>query len=416
MKKFFSIFLSIMILAVFSLGCSLDGDQKQIVSETKPKKLVVWDEIGKTAGIEPALNRFEQQYGIKVEVKEVDITKMLELLYQEGLAGNAADVITMPHTQLGQAVTRGLVMPIKVDKALVSQFNESAINALTYKGVLFGLPRSIETPIFIYNKKLMAQAPITFDELYTFSKEFTKYGYYGFLAPWDNYYFAHGIISGFGGYVFGEKEGIPSPKDLGLNNQGAVQGLEYIQKWYAEGLFPKEIIGESGTQTMDGLFTAGKVAAVMNDPRAIQTYKNATIDIGIAPMPSLPNGKPVKTFLNVKGWFVTPYSKNQGWATKLIEWLTNPENAKIHFEKTGEIPPLKQLISDPMIVNNEEAKAILLQSQNADPIPNLPEMAEVWNPMTKALQLTVTNRLEPQKALDEAVNAIIQRIQANQGK
>ncbi|MFV9510940.1 extracellular solute-binding protein [Tepidibacillus sp. LV47] len=409
MKKFFSIFLSIMIIVVFSLGCSLDGDQKQIVTETKPKKLVVWDEIGKTAGIEPALNSFEQQYGIKVEVKEVDSTKMLELLYQEGLAGNAADVITMPHTQLGQAVTRGLVMPIKVDKELVSQFNESAINALTYKGVLFGLPRSIETPIFIYNKKLMAQAPTTFDELYTFSKEFTKYGYYGFLALWDNYYFAHGIISGFGGYVFGEKEGIPSPKDLGLNNQGAVQGLEFIQKWYAEGLFPKEIIGALGAQTMDGLFTAGKVAAVMNDPSGLQTYRNAGIEYGVAPLPTLPNGKPVKTFMRVKGWFVTPYSKNLDWATKLIEWLTNPENAKIHFKKTGEIPPLKQLVSDPMIVNNEEVKAILLQSQHAEPIPNLKEMAEVWDPMNQALQLTVTNRLNPKKALDDAVNAIFQR-------
>ena len=113
-----------------------------------------------------------------------------------------------------------------------------------------------------------------------FSKDFTKDGKYGFLALWDNFYFAHGIIGGMGGYVFNNNDGTLDPNDIGLNNEGAVEGTEYIQKWYTEGLFPNGIIGENGGSAMDGLFTEGKVAAVMNGPWSFQPYKDAGINIG----------------------------------------------------------------------------------------------------------------------------------------
>ena len=43
------------------------------------------------------------------------------------------------------------------------------------------------------------------DELFNFSKDFTKDGKYGFLALGDNFYFANAFMAGMGGYVFGEK-------------------------------------------------------------------------------------------------------------------------------------------------------------------------------------------------------------------
>ncbi len=75
----------------------------------------------------------------------------------------------------------------------------------------------------------MDKAPETMDELYQFSKEFTKGDQYGFLALWDNFYFAHGVIAGMGGYVFKNNNGALDRNDIGLNNEGAVKGTEYIQ-------------------------------------------------------------------------------------------------------------------------------------------------------------------------------------------
>lgn len=388
-----------------SNASSKNNDGK--ISEPKPDKLVVWEDKDKDNALKPAIKSFEEKYGIKIEYKTLPMAdKMRERLRLDGPAGKGPDVFTVPHDQIGQLVVQGLMRPLDVPSSVTDTFTDSSIQAQTYKGKLYGLPKAVETPIFIYNKKLMDKAPATFDELYQFSKDFTKGGKYGFLFLGDNYYFAHAYMSGFGGYVFKNNNGTLDIKDLGLNNDGAVQGAEWIAKWYKEGLFPKGIVGTNGGSTLDGLFTEGKVASKMDGPWSFEEMKKAGIDYGVAPLPKLPNGEYPKTFIGVKGWHVSAYSKSPQWATKLVEWLTNAENSKIRFEKSGEIPPVKALLKDPIIADNEGAKAVFVQAERGEPMPNIPEMSQVWEPMANALQLIVTGKQGAKPALDNAVKTI----------
>jgi arabinogalactan oligomer / maltooligosaccharide transport system substrate-binding protein len=388
-----------------------DTDKKE--EAAKPEKLVVWEDKDKSGWLEKVAADFEKEYGIKIEYKEVEMaSKLRDQLRLDGPAGTGPDIVTLPHDQIGQVVTEGLITELKLDKEVTEKFSQSSIDAQTYDGKVYGLPKSSETPVFIYNKDLMEEAPKTMDDLYTFSKDFTKDEKFGFLALWDNFYFAHGIIGGMGGYVFNNNNGTLDPQDIGLNNKGAVDGTAYIQKWYTEGLFPNGIIGENGGSAMDGLFTEGKVAAVMNGPWSFQPYKDAGINIGVAALPTLPNGEHVKTFMGVKGWHVSAYSKNQEWAVKFLEFITNDENAKYRFEQTAEVPTNVALIDDPAITENEGAKAVAEQSQYALPMPNIPEMGQVWDPMAKSLQTVVTGKTEPKAALDSAVEQIKANIAA----
>lgn len=414
MKKALAIFMmAVLMLGVLS-ACGPKRDTsdnkdtgKKEETAAKPDKLVVWEDKDKSGWLKQVAADFEKENGVKIEFKEVEMaTKMRDQLRLDGPAGTGPDIVTLPHDQIGQVATEGLIAELDVDKAVIERFSESSIDAETYDGKLYGLPKSSETPVFIYNKDLMKEAPKTMDDVYNFSKDFNKDGNYGFLALWDNYYFAHGIIGGMGGYVFKNNDGKLDPEDIGLNNEGAVKGAEYIQKWYTEGLFPNGIIGENGGSAMDGLFTEGKVASVMNGPWAFQPYKDAGINIGMAALPTLPNGEHVKTFMGVKGWHVSAYSKNKDWATKFLEFITNDENSKYRFEETAEVPTNKKLIDDPAIKDNEGAKAVAEQSQYATPMPNIPEMGQVWDPMAKSLQTVVTGKSTPKAALDGAVEQI----------
>jgi len=420
MKK--SLLLMMLILLLGTLAaCAPDRETgtepakgNEAVEEPKPEKLVIWEDVEKSGWLPEAIASFEEEYGIKVEFKELNMAdKIRDQLRLDGPGGTAPDVVTLPHDQIGQVVTEGLIQEINVEDSVLKLYSDSSITAQMYDGKLYGLPKATETPVFIYNKALMPEAPKTLDELYAFSKDFTKGENYGFLALWDNFYFAHGPIAGMGGYVFNETEEGLDRDDLGLNNEGALEGAAYIQKWYSEGLFPKGIIGESGGAAMDGLFNEGKVAAVMNGPWAFQGMRDAGIDIGIAPMPTLPNGEAVKTFMGVKGWHVTQFTKNPYWSTKLIEHLSNDENSKARFEAVSEIPANVALVEDPIIADNEGAKAVALQSQDAVPMPNIPEMGEVWGPMASALQTLATGKAQPKDALDEAVKSIKTNIETN---
>lgn len=429
MKKSFTLLFMLIITAALLVACGpkreettpTSTDEKETETEAesteepaKPEKLVVWEDTDKSIALEPAIASFEKEYGIKVEFKELGMAdKMRDQLRLDGPSGTGADVVTLPHDQIGQVVTEGLLQEIEVSDEVLSTFSESAVTAQKYNGKLYGLPKATETPVFIYNKALMPEAPETMDEVYTFANDFTDGKKFGFLAKWDDFYFAHGVIAGMGGYVFQENDGALDRDDIGLNNEGAIAGAEYIQKWYAEGLFPKGIIGDSGGSAKDGLFNEGKVASVMDGPWAFQGMKDAGIDIGVAAMPTLPNGEHMKTFMGVKGWHVSAFTEHKYWSTKLVEWLTNEENAKIRFELTQEIPPVTALIEDPIIADNEGAKAVALQSQYAVPMPNIPEMAEVWGPAASALQTLATGKAEPKAAMDDALKTIQTNIETN---
>ncbi|WLR59467.1 extracellular solute-binding protein [Guptibacillus hwajinpoensis] len=424
MKRFFALFLTLVLAIGVLAACGPQnnenassnngGSDSEGEDANKPEKLVVWEDTDKGIALEPAIASFEEEYGIKVEFKELGMAdEIREQIRLDGPAGTGPDVITLPHDQIGQAAVEGLISPIEVEQSVIDTFTESSIQAENFDGNLYGLPKATETPVFIYNKDLMDKAPESMDEVYDFAKDFTKDKQYGFLALWDNFYFANAVLSGYGGYVFDRTDEGLNPEDIGLNNDGAIEGTEYIQKWYQEGLFPKGLIGENGGSTMDGLFNEGKAASVMNGPWSFQGYKDAGIDIGVAPMPTLPNGENFKTFIGVKGWHVSNFSENKEWATKLVEWLTNEENAKIRYEKTAEIPPVKSLIEDPVIADNEGASAVALQSQYGVPMPNIPEMAEVWEPAASALQLVATDKQEPKEALDEATKTIKSQIEQN---
>jgi arabinogalactan oligomer/maltooligosaccharide transport system substrate-binding protein len=415
MKKGLSIFMMIVLMLGVLAACGPKKDDtsskntgKKEETSAKPEKLVVWEDKDKSGWLKKVAADFEKENGVKIEFKEVEMaTKMRDQLRLDGPAGTGPDIVTLPHDQVGQVATEGLIAELKVDSKVTDRFAKPSIDAETYDGKLYGLPKSSETPVFIYNKKLMTEVPKTMDDLYTFSKGFTKGGNYGFLALWDNFYFAHGIIGGMGGYVFKTSDdGKVDVTDIGLNNEGAVKGTEYIQKWYKEGLFPKGIIGENGGSAMDGLFGDGKAASVMSGPWAFQPYRDKGIDIGITALPTLPNGEHVKTFMGVKGWHVSAFSKNQEWATKFLEFITNDENAKYRFTKTAEVPTNTALVDDPAIKGDEGAKAVAEQSQYAVPMPNVPEMGQVWKPMADSLQTVVTNKQAPKKALDSAVEQI----------
>ncbi|MCP8968269.1 sugar ABC transporter substrate-binding protein [Ectobacillus ponti] len=400
-------------------GCGPKDEGNKTATDNKSasssKELLVWEDKDKVNGIKDAVAQFEKDNNIKVKIKEIGTTDQVKQLRLDGPAGKGPDVITIPHDQIGGAVTEGLLAELKSDKSVTDKFTESSISAETFQGKLYGLPKATETPVFIYNKKLMPQdqVPKTLEDLYTFSKGFTKDGNYGFLALWDNFYFAEGIMAGYGGYVFENNNGTLDPTKLGLNNAGSVQGAEFITKWYKEGLFPKGIIGEKGGSQLDALFNEGKVAAVMNGPWAFQGYGNAKIDYGVAPMPKLANGQPVKTFMGVKGYHVTSFSKKQDLAQKFIEFITNEENSKKRFEATKEIPPVKTVIDS---ITDEASKAVAEQSKVAVPMPNIPEMGEVWTPAASALQLMINKGTAPQKALDDAVKQIETNIKTNHKK
>ncbi|MCM3003293.1 sugar ABC transporter substrate-binding protein [Priestia koreensis] len=407
-------------LSLTACGPKDDGKVNSVSKEdSKNKTLLVWEDQQKSSGIKEAIAQFEKEHHVKVNVMEKPYAKQIEGLRLDGPAGTGPDVLTMPGDQIGTAVTEGLIKKLDVGDDIQSLYTDVAMDAEKVDGSVYGLPKAVETTMLYYNKDLIKEEelPKTLDEWYQYDKKVTKNGNYGFLALFDQIYYAQSVMGGYGGYIFSkDSKGTYDPTDIGINNEGAIQGAEVIQKFYKEKLFPAGIVGAQGINVLESLFTSGKAAAIISGPWNIEPFTKAGINFGVAKLPQLENGQNMSSFVGVKSYNVSTYSKEPELAQELVEFLANKENSKKRYEVTQEVPAVKELADDPVVTKSEAAQAVAQQSQLSELTPNIPEMNEVWTPTDAALQTIATGKANPKEALNQAAKTIKGQIKAKHGK
>ncbi|WP_407270488.1 extracellular solute-binding protein [Radiobacillus sp. PE A8.2] len=417
-KKYLGIFSIVTLILVLAACGPQESDEGSNSNneEEGTKQLTVWADIEKSAGIADAIAAFEEENDVEIEVIEKAYAQQIEDLRLDGPAGTGPDVFTMPGDQIGTAVVEGLVKELNVGEDVTSIYTEAAMNSQTVDGKIYGLPKAVETTMLFYNKDIVSEdeVPTTLEGWYDLSKELTDGENFGFLALFDQIYYANSVMNGYGGYIFGQDEnGNYDPTDIGLNNEGAIEGAQVIQKFYAENLFPSGIVGEQGINVLDSLFSEGKAAAVISGPWNLGPYEEAGINYGVAKLPELANGENMSSFINVKSFNVSTYSENPDLAEQLVIFLSNEENAKTRYEITKEVPAVASLANDPVVTESEAAQAIAQQSQFSVLMPGIPEMNTVWTPADAALQTIATGKAEPEEALNQAVETIKGQIEAN---
>lgn len=356
--------------------------------------------------------KFEEENGVKITVKEEGMIDTLDKLATDGPTGAAPDVFIAPYDRVGGLGTEGQLAEVTLGNK--ADYDETAQNLVTLDGKIYGAPAVVESLILYYNKDLIKEAPKTFAELEELQKD-AKYAFdleegksVGFLANWTNFYYAYGLIAGHGGYVFGDHG--TNPSDIGLDNAGTVEGLEYAKKWYAtwpQGMQDTTKAGDFITEQ----FTSGKAAAIIDGPWAATALKEAGVNFGAAQIPTLTNGGNYEAFGGGKAWVISNYSKNMDAAQKFLDYVTNEENQKSFYDATQEIPANIKARDYASAQGNELTSAVIAQFSNAQPMPNIPQMAEVWDPAGTLFFDVASGNKDAKTASKEAVTFIKEAIE-----
>ncbi|MBO0993105.1 extracellular solute-binding protein [Bacillus sp. SD088] len=370
----------------------------------KPEKLVVWvnDEDIAEEAVQKLADKYTDKTGIDIVLERVAQPDQVQDLALAGPAGDGPDLFFQPQDRLGDIVAQGLAVPFQYSDEELSGFSQAAIDAFTYEGEIYGAPTAIETYFAYYNKNIIDTPPSTIEEAFEMSKELTNASKdeYGYLVL-PEFYYLYSFINSYGGYVFGEEDGIYDPEDIGLNNEGAIEGLTKYQEFVKEGLIPKTLT----IDVLDGLFTEGKVGMVVSGPWNLPIYGEALgDDLGTAPLPKI-NGEDAPSFVGVKSWLISYYSENPEWAEDLAMFLTSEESAQTYYEVTGELPPRDKLLDQ---INEPIYKGYTEQIQYAAPMPNIPEMSAIWE-IDDAIEL-ISNGEDVKEVLDDAVDLIEEKM------
>ena len=391
------------------------GGKKDDSSSAK-NELTVYVDNGYKSYMEEAAKAFEKESGTKVNIKTGDALGGLDKLSLDNQSGKAPDVMMAPYDRVGGLGNDGQLAEVTLNKD--SKTDKTTESLVTNGGKVYGAPAVIETLVLYYNKDLLQEAPKTFGELEELAKD-SKYDFAGeagkntaFLADWTNFYYAYGLLSGNGGYVFG-KDGT-DPKDVGLNNQGAIDGIEYAKTWYAK--WPKGLQDTKGAANfIQTQFQEGKTAAIIDGPWKASSLKEAKVNYGVATIPTLPNGKAYSAFGGGKAWVIPAGANNPEAAQKFVDFLTSTDQQKAFYDKTNEVPANTEAREYAVGKNDELTTAVVKQFENAQPMPNISEMSTVWDPAATMLFDAVSGKKSSKDAADDAVKLIKETIEQKFG-
>ena len=399
-------------------ACGSGDNQKEATDEKGGKKLTISVAEGYADYVNDIKGDFEKENDVKIDVVEKDMFDTLDGLSLDGPAGKAPDVMMAPYDRIGSLGQQGQIAEVKLGNE--ANYDDTDKAQVTTDGKLFGAPAIIETIVFYWNKDLMPEAPTTFKELEAIAQD-SKYAFpsekgknVGFLAKWTDFYFSYGLLAGYGGYVFGDNG--TNPDEIGLNNEGSVEAIKYATKWFQD-VWPK---GMQDITTNDNFmteqFTTGKTAAIIGGPWAAQSYKEAGVNYGASVIPTLPNGEKYQPFGGGKGWIVSNYSKNKEVAQEWLDYVTDQENQEKLYDMTNEVPANQAARDYAKSKNDELTTAVIEQYQTAQPMPNIPEMAEVWTGAENMMFDAGSGTKSPKEAADAAVKIIEEGIQQKYSK
>jgi arabinogalactan oligomer/maltooligosaccharide transport system substrate-binding protein len=313
--------------------------------------------------------------------------------------GKGPDIFIYAQDRLGGWIEAGnTVDPIDffLDKPTRDRFIPTTLEAMTYKGTVYGLPLNYKVITMIYNKKLVTTPPKTSGELVATAKKLTnqKAGRFGLAYSYADFYYHACLMNGFGGGVFDAKS---RPV---LNSPQNVKAMELLMKWFEkDGILP----AEPSTALITSLFNDGKAAIVFSGPWFLGEIAKG-VDYGLALLPTLDEagGKPMRPWMTVEGVFVTSPSKNKDAAYAFAKYLTDLPAAKVLAIEGRQTPSNKAVYNDPQVARDTVLQAFRKQVDVAVPMPNLAEMTMVWSPATTAMNTITKKAATPQAALDAA--------------
>lgn len=369
-------------------------------------KLKIWGDERITA-LKPIAKQFEEDYGVPVELVQVPFGDTRSKLEKAGPAGEGPDILIGAHDWIGELAKNGLIQPLLYMKNQQKDFVDVSIEGFTYNNKIYGLPYAYESVALIYNKDIVPEAPETWKKVVEISENRTnpEKKTYGFVYPGTgDPYHTFPFISAYGGYIF-KYDGGFDPTDIGLNNEGAIEGLEKLDAMYEGGLIPQGM--DYGTAA--SLFKEGKAAMFMTGPWEIPSIKEAGVNLGVAPLPTM-DGHPMKPFVGAQGFMLSAFTENEVIANEFLKnYIATTEAMMIIYEKNQRPPaykPALEKVKDDPVVDafSESAKVGI-------PMPNIPEMGAVWANLGDKLQLISQQKQEPKAAMDDAVETIKQSIE-----
>ena len=375
-----------------------NGAEEDVELSAEDVTLVVWESLeGPDEFIRQAGEAFTAIHpNITIDFQNVELGDSTTQIALDGPAGIGADVFAAPHDRLGELVVGGHILPVEDTGLVTSLALDSAVDAVTYEGTVFGYPVAAETYALFFNRDLVAEedVPTSWEDLADFASTYDA-SPNAFIMDVGNVYYTILFTSADGNRLFGP-EGTDT-ENTNINSEASIRGMEFFQSLREQ----IDIAGEDlDTSVADAAFSSGNAAMHISGPWNVAPFNEAGIDFGITTLPSLPGDDvPASSFSGARTMFVSAYSDHPAEATAFAEFLMSEEMQQLRYDITGALPATNIDIGD------DQLQGFIDQLNYAYPMPSIPAMGAFWEAGNIA-SLNIWNGADVREELD-AMNEVL---------
>ncbi|GAA2439087.1 extracellular solute-binding protein [Streptomyces macrosporus] len=405
-------------------------------SNERPKTLTYWAsnqganlEVDKKV-LQPELDRFEKQTGIRVKLEVVPWSDLLNRILTATTSGQGPDVLNIGNTWSASLQATGALLPWDAKNLEAiggrDRFVESALDSTGVQGQdPAAVPLYSMAYALYYNKKLFAEAgiakpPATWDELVAAGKKLTAKGKNGLGAEGSN--LSNNIHQVF---VLGKQHGAdfftPDGKP-DFTSDGAVAAV----KQYVDLMAKHKIVAPGNAEYAQNQslsdFAKDKTGMVLWQT-ASATFKAQGMnedEWGVAPAP-VQSGKPgpgtaTNSMVGGINMAVFRNTKNIDGAKKFVEFMTSDEEQVILNKAYGSIPPVKTAQQDPAF--NTPSLAVLRETlaNSATALPQVPEESQFETVVGTAVKELFADAAAGRPVTTESVRAKLEKAQQQMPK
>jgi maltose-binding protein MalE len=350
--------------------------------------------------VEAVAADFEAATGVPVEIELVGFGDIRNNMVQQGPLGEGADIFIGAHDWIGELAVNGIVEPIDLGPR-AEEFFPVALTAFSYEGNLYGLPYAIEAIGLYRNVDLVPDAPATMEDLITVCDGLGDTVTQCLATPAGDAYHHYPFLASAGGYIFNYDEAAGyDPMDVGIDSEGAVAGFTALSDLVATGYLDPAV--DYGTMT--NLFYEGQAAFMWTGPWELPNVQEAGINYAVSPLPDIGGGT-AAPFVGVQGFFVNAFSEQKALAQTFVLDYIATLDVMVELYNVGLRAPA-HIASFDTVADDPDVQAFGESASNGNPMPNIPEMASVWENFGNAVSAMYEQSATPEDALTTAAEAV----------
>ncbi|MFI9779973.1 ABC transporter substrate-binding protein [Streptomyces sp. NPDC051956] len=367
MQRIRALASSAVVVSLLAAATACGGGSSDEGSNESPKTLTYWAsnqgpnvEADKKI-LQPELDKFEKQTGIKVKLEVVPWSDLLTRILTATTSGEGPDVLNIGNTWSSSLQATGALVPWdqkNFDKiGGKDRFVESALGSTGAQGKdPAAVPLYSMAYALYYNKAMFKEAgitepPKTWDELTADGAKISKGGKWGLGAEGSN--LSNNIHQVF---VLAKQHGgdfFTADGKADFTNDAAVAAV----KQYVDMMATNKIIAPGNAEYAKNQslsdFSKGKTAMVLWQAAAT-TFKSQGMqddEWGVAPVPvqsGAPGaGKATNSMVAGINLAVFKNTKNIDGSMKFVKFMTSDAEQQLLCKTYGSIPPVKAAQSDP---------------------------------------------------------------------